>query len=159
MHTPLDELVDFKYKIVSVLEDSQDIVSLLLDCQNIDMNDDRVNDIDDTNIFDHYYLDYTVQQTGCFIFVETEMSKRVTGTIKDMTVRIYVLCSKDYMKLTKFKGMKGNRRDNVMRLVSDKLDGSKDFGIGRLTLESCSFVSVPNPYTAMVASFSVSNYA
>lgn len=82
MHTPLDELVDFKYRIVSTLEDSQDIVSLLLDCQNIDMNDDRVNNIDDTNIFDHYYLDYTVQQTGCFILLKLKCPKGLQGQSK-----------------------------------------------------------------------------
>ena len=40
MNTPFDELVDYKNKIVNAIENSQEVIDLLVGKQNLDLDSD-----------------------------------------------------------------------------------------------------------------------
>ena len=67
-----------------------------------------------------------MQESGAFVTVDVDVTDMSSGTIKDMRVYVEVLVSKTYMALTPslFKGVKGNRRDNIVRQIDKLLNGS-----------------------------------
>lgn len=153
MSTPLDELVEYKNQIVNLIENSQDIMSLLVGIQNVDMNSDKVYSAYDNQIFDYSFIMDTQLSENTFLLIEVETKGRPTGTCKNMEVFVQIICHKDNMKLTGFKGVKGNRRDNLARQIAKLLEGSKFFGIGRLQLSDCYAVNVPSPYSSTMIVF------
>ena len=66
-----------------------------------------------------------------------------------------------WMKLDtkKFKGVKGNRKDNLLRQIDLLLNNSDEFGIGRLSLQSVNVASVPKPYTSSMLTYSTSDFS
>lgn len=158
MATPFDELVEYKYKIVNSIEESQSIMSLLVGKQNIDMDSEIVYDACDKQIFDYSFVIDTQLTEKPIILVEVETRNRPNTTYKNISVFIQVICHKDNLKLNGFKGVKGNRRDNLARQLANLLDGRKDFGIGKLVFTDCYVVSVPSPYTSLMLVFEVPNF-
>ena len=159
MATPLDELVEYKNQIVNLIENSQDIMSLLVGTQDIDMNSNEVYAAYDKQIFDYSFIMDTQLTEAVFLLIETETRRRATSTCKDMEVFIQVICHKDSMKLTGFKGVKGNRRDNLSRQIAKLLEGSRHFGIGELQLTECYAVNVPSPYSSTMLVFKTPEFA
>lgn len=133
-------------------------MSLLVDTPNVDMNDDKVFTAYDKQIFDYSFIEDTQLIEKSFILIEVETNRRPTGTCRDMSVFIQVICHKNNMKLTGFKGVKGNRRDNLARQIAQLLEGHKYFGIGRLQLTNCNAVPVPTPYSSIMLEFSVPDF-
>lgn len=103
MATPLDELVNYKNKIVNLIKGSQKIMSLLVGQQNVDMNSDTVYDAYDNQIFDFSFVTDTQLTEKTFLLVEAETRNRPNDTCKNMTVYVQVICHNDSMQLTGFK--------------------------------------------------------
>ena len=82
-------------------------------------------------------------------------------TMQGMRLYITVYCHKNYMDIdvSKFRGMAGNRRDNLVRLVDNELNGSDIFGIGALKLDSARVVPAPTGFTARELTYSVPDFA
>ena len=92
--------------------------------------------------------------------VEAETAKSPTPTMQNMKLYVTVICHKQFMKVdaTKFKGMIGNRRDNLVRYVDKLLNGSDIFGIGALTLENAHTVAAPTGFTARELTYTVPDF-
>ena len=69
-----------------------------------------------------------------------------------MVINVNVICHKRYMKLNHktFKGLKGNRKDNLIRHIDKLLNGTR-IGIGRLELVDVKPLNVPQNYTGLVS--------
>lgn len=158
MATPYDEIVDYKYKIVNTIEESQPVMSLLVGKQNVDMNSELVYEAYERQIFDYSFVIDTQLTEKSLLLIETEMRDRPNTIYKNISVFIQIVCHKDNLKLNGFKGVKGNRRDNLARQIANLLDGRKDFGIGKLMFTDCYVVSVPTPYTSLMLVFEVPNF-
>ena len=160
--THLDELIDYSSNIISSMANSQEIVALMLDKDpaNVDLGGDD-GDIAREHMFDYDYVDDTQLEAGAYIMVDVDMIDSPTGTVKDMEVYVQIVVSKTYMELDKksFKGVKGNRRDNLARQIDLLLNGSKDFGIGKLSLMSARTANVPKSFTSKMLTYGVSDFA
>ena len=106
---------------------------------------------------DYRYVDETVQQAAAWVMVETECDAS-SGTMKDLYVYIEVLCSKQYMELDGWRGVSGNRRDNLLIQVDRVVNGMKNVGIGKINLEDVRVVSAPNGFTSIVATYVVPDF-
>ena len=84
------------------------------------------------------------------------------GDTAMQNIRVYVtiMCHKSFMQIepSKFKGMVGNRRDNLSRLVDNLLNGSDAFGLGQLKLESAIVVPAPTGFSARELTYSISDF-
>jgi len=89
------------------------------------------------------------------------MTNLDTPTVKTMYLYVNIICSKTYMDLdpSLFRGYKGNRRDNIARLVNNELNNNPDFGIGDLHLISATVGSVPTGFTSRVLTYKVPTFA
>ena len=157
--TYLDELINYKAKIINTLGSSQEVMGLIADDPNIDLNSEEADRILTDNIKDFNYLSDTTQKASAFILVDVEIPKISSGTIKDMVAYVQVVVNKDYMKLgDAFKGVKGNRKDNLVRQVDLLLNGQRGYGISRLDLEQVTVVSVPDTYTSTLLTYEVVDF-
>lgn len=149
--TYLDEIVEYPTKIALKLSDSQEVIGLIYNDPAIDIYSPAVEDtLFEKYIFDYDYIDGTVQDERSIICIDTDFPRFSSSSIKDVDVSILVAVHKNQMKLNPkgrppiFKGVRGNRRDNLVREVDYILRGSDDFGIGELELVSVHRVNIGN---------------
>ena len=162
VNTPLNEIIDYKDIAIRKMLASQDMMSLILDTPNINMESAEVYHAKERNFFDYGVNPDTIQTDTVSIFVQSSMVNRINANFKDMSVTISIVCKVDYVKLdqNKFKGMKGNRIDNIARqIVVALVDENQEFGIGELTLTQCRPVNVPPGYTAVELAYQVDDFA
>lgn len=158
--TYLDELIDYKDSIVKRLAQSQDVVGLLLNDPNVDMESDAAYDIVGNNIYDFDYVDKTVERDDAYIMVDAEMVSPSSGSFNKWCLYVQIVCSKKYNRLDGklFKGLKGNRRDNLARQIDVLLNGATGFGVGRLDLYSASPAQVPDTFTSILLTYDIQEF-
>ena len=162
VNTPLDEIIDYKDTAIKKMLASQDIMSFIFDIPNIDMEGDAVYNAREENFFDYGVNPDTIQTDKVSIFVQSSMINRPNANFKGMAVTISIVCNVGYINLDKkkFKGIKGNRIDNIARQIVVALDDDdQEFGIGELTLTQCRPVNVPKGYTAVELAYEVDDFA
>lgn len=162
VNTPLDEIIDYKDTAIRKMLASQDIMSFMFDTPNIDMEGDEVYNARERNFFDYGINPDTIQTDTVSIFVQSSMVNRPNANFKGMAMTISIVCNAGYIELDKkkFKGIKGNRIDNIARQIVVALDDDdQEFGIGELTLTQCRPVSVPKGYTAVELAYEVDDFA
>lgn len=162
VNTPLDEIIDYKDTAIRKMLSSQDIMSLMFDIPEIDMESDEVYYARERNFFDYGIKPDTIQTETVSIFVQSSMVDRINANFKGMAVTISIVCNVSYVELDKkkFKGIKGNRVDNIARQIVVALDDNdQEFGIGELTLTQCRPVTVPKGYTAVELTYEVDDFA
>lgn len=156
-NTFLDELVEYPVKALHRIGTDSMVAQLLTDNPAIDMESDEAYDIFDKFLFDYIYVDGTTTEAAAYICVEAETVKAPTPTMQNMKLYVTIICHKQFMKVDsiKFKGMIGNRRDNLVRYVDKLLNGSDIFGIGKLALEHAHTVPAPTGFTARELTYTV----
>lgn len=154
----IDEIIDYKKEVIETLGRSQAVVGLILDDIDIDMESDTAYSVYDNNLFNYNYVDDTQTLASALIMVEVEIPRVPTSGIKDVILYVQIVVNKGFMQL-KYGNVKGNRRDNLARQVDLLLNNSKNFGIGKLNLESVGIAGVPDGYTSTMLTYSVPNFA
>ncbi len=156
-NTFLDELVEYPVKALHRIGTDATVVQLLTDKPDIDMESSEADEIFDKFLFDYIYVDGTTTEASAYICIEAETAKSPTPTMQNMKLYVTVICHKQFMNIdaTKFKGMVGNRRDNLVRYVDKLLNGSDIFGIGALTLEHAHTVAAPAGFSARELTYTI----
>lgn len=144
--TYLDELVDYPAIVISRLSAQQEVVDLLAD-----KNGANVSDLLDQKgnwkaFYDYEYIPGTTQEVMAAVCVDTDVVSVPTSAQKTMELYVSVLCSQAIMPLdrSKFKDMRGNRLDNLIRYIDFALRLDRDFGIGRLELKNARTTTAGN---------------
>jgi len=155
----LDEIIDYKKKIINLLGMSQKVVGLLLDNPDIDMTSSAAYDVFTNNLFDYDYVDSTATEAKSYIMVEVE-TVATSPTMKDVYTHVQIVVPKTTMKLntTIFRGIKGNRKDNLARQVDLLLNNSDDFCIGKLQLSKVLLATVPETFTSTMLTYIVPDF-
>lgn len=160
VETHLDDLINFSSTVISVLAQSPEIVGLMVDKAPEDVTEE---DMDRARqfMYDFDYIDETVQSAGSFIMVDADMVALPTDTVMDMEIYVQVAVSKTVMELDGkiFKGVRGNRRDNLARQIDLALRGSRDYGIGPLQLVSARTANVPSAFTSKMLTYRSPDFA
>lgn len=156
-NTNLDEIIEYINKVAITLSRSQEVISLITNDPTTPPED---VDLIGSHIFDYDYVDDTTVETSAFICLDVEIPRVQNENIKDIDLRVFVICHKNYMRLDGkiFKGRRGNRRDNLAREIDALLQGNKSFGIGKLNLEAFDTITVPSRYTGKILQYSVSDF-
>ena len=158
--TQLDVLAEYPVKALQKIGTDKTVVSLLTNDPNIDMSSDEADEIFDKYLFDYRFVDGTTEEAEAYICCEVDMPRKPTVTMKSLKVYVTVICHKSFMKIdtSKFTGMIGNRRENIVRYVDKLLNGSEIFGIGKLSLETALIVPAPAGFTARELTYSISEF-
>lgn len=158
--TFLDELVEYPVKALYKIGMDQTVVGLLTDNPDIDVDSDDADEVFDRYLFDYGYVDNTTTEAAAYICVEAEASGSLTESMHNMKLYVTIFCHKQFMDIeaTKFKGMVGNRRDNLVRYVDALINGSDVFGIGKLTLDSVRSIPCPIGFSARELTYTVPDF-
>lgn len=158
--TNLDGLIEYPIKALYKIGQRPEIVRLLADDPDVDMDSDTADDVFDKYLFDYGYVDGTAEEAAAYICVEADCMGASNMTMQGMRLYVTVYCHKNYMDVdvSKFRGVAGNRRDNLVRLVDNELNGLDIFGIGALKLDSARVVPAPTGFTARELTYSVPDF-
>lgn len=158
--TYLDQLVEYPAKIIKKISEDRYCVGLLVNKKMDELTEDDYDKALESNIFDYQYVDETTQEAAAYVWVDAEVERVENMRIKDMRIYVTVACHKAFMKLdgNKFKGMTGNRKDNIVRFLDRLLNNNSQFGIGTLKLESVKAVSPINEFTIREITYKVSDF-
>lgn len=101
-----------------------------------------------------------MQQVAAYIWVEMEVNRVDNKTMKGIRLYVSVACHKNYMTLNRqmFKGIKGNRRDNLVRFVDKVLNNSEFLGLGALKLHSVRTVTPINSFTIREITYEIPDF-
>lgn len=159
-YSDIDELINFTYKARQSIINNQEIMSLLADVPNIDLDSEDADDIV-SRVKDHDYIDETCLKANSYIIIESEILNLDTQSMKSMALYVQIVCSKSHMDISPklFPGVKGNRRDNIARLVNNVLSDDLGYGIGGLKLTNATIASVPTGYTSRLLTYKVPSFA
>lgn len=157
---PLDDMTLYKEAIIRKIASSQKVIGLLVNDPMIDMDSDEANDIIDRNIFDYDYIDRTVQRSDAYIMVDSELDYPTSGTMNQWRVYVQIVCAKAFNSMDHkiFKGVSGNRRDNLAQEIDALLNGERFIGIGDLELLSAAPANVPDTFTSMLLTYRVHDF-
>lgn len=153
----IDELIDYTQLVIRKIKGSKNVMSLIADDPDIDLNSNDAVQWED-HIYDYNWVPNTVQESGSFVMVDTIVTEPGEAT-KTISIYVQIVCSKDCMKLSPEKfSLKGNRRDNIARFIDIELNGSREFGIGRLELVSTPLEEVPEAFTSRTLRYEARDY-
>ena len=157
---PLDDMTLYKEAIIRKIAASKNVIGLLVNDPMIDMDSDEANDIIDRNIFDYDYIDRTVQRSDAYIMVDSELDYPTSGTMNQWRVYVQIVCAKTFNSMDHkiFKGVSGNRRDNLAQEIDALLNGERFIGIGDLELLSAAPATVPDTFTSMLLTYRVHDF-
>lgn len=158
--TYLDDLIGYKHRIIYDLASSHDVVGLLLDDPQINMDSDAAYEVVGNNIYDFDYVDKSIQRNDAYIMVEAEMANPTSGSMARWWLYVQVVCAKEYNPLDpkKFKGVVGNRRDNLARQIDRLINGREDIGIGHIELANAGPAPVPDTFTSVMLTYEIQDF-
>ncbi len=158
--TFLDQLVDFPAQVISKIASDKMCVALLLNKAVDSVTEDDFDTVLQNNLFNYQYVDDTTRETTAYVWAEVDVKRVQNQKIKDVTVYVTVACHKNYMKIETniFKGLQGNRRDNITRYVDKILNGTVLMGLGHLTLSSVRTLTTINGFTIKELTYTVPDY-
>lgn len=157
----LEVLVEYPVKAMQMIGSDQGVVELLTNIKGVDMDSDDAASVFDENMFDYGYVPQTTDEATAYVCVETNMVKAPTPTMQNLRVYVTVVCHRGFMNIdpSVFKGVVGNRRDNLSLRIDRILNGSDALGIGRLKLETAMVVAAPTGFTAREMTYSISDFS
>ena len=156
--THLDEMVDYKYEILSKIMNDQIVMDLMTDTHDVDLNSEEADDVRDDRFHDYLFIDETMDEARADVMVESAVVDFESSTMKTIEIYIQVVVTRSYQKIG-FSGIKGNRLDNLCRYIDLVLRGSRDFGIGELQLQDCMLNTVPDDFISKMLVYEIQDYA
>ena len=158
--TYLDQIVDYPAKVILRLAEDKFCTGLIVNKSFNDVGEDDIDKALEDFIKDYQYVDDTTQEPAAYIWVEMEVNRVDNKTIKGIRLYVSVACHKNYMTLNRqmFKGVIGNRRDNLVRYVDRILNGSEFLGIGKLKLRSVKTVTPINGFTIREIEYEIPDF-
>lgn len=158
--TYIDQIVDYPAKVMLRIAEDNVCSGLILNKNFNNITDEDKDKVLEENIKDYQYIDDTSQETAAYVWVEMDINRIENRTVKNCMLYITVCCHKNYMKIspTVYKGILGNRRDNLVRYIDKLLSNTILLGIGKLTLKSVRTVSPINGFTARELSYEIPDF-
>lgn len=157
---PLQDGIDYKSEVIAQICTAQPVIALLTDSPTIDIDSDEAYEVTEKNVFDYNYISRTVERSDAFIMVDADMIAATSGSMNAWELYVQVVCHKDYVPLSsrKFKGVKGNRLDNLVFEIDRLINGTRYFGIGKLSLQSCKTAVVPDSFSSKLLTYRIEEF-
>lgn len=160
-YNPLLDMSSIKESLMSLFCNSKDITKLImpsLDNTDFTLEQNWYGGTYDKGIsgktnpttltghcFDTPYIEGTISDDRCAVFIETYLSKIENQRIKEVGVDIMVVCHKDLTKLSKedkeyfnLSGVYGNRIDSAIEVINSLILNSdtikESYSIGNMNL-------------------------
>lgn len=158
--TYLDQIVEYPAKVMLRIAEDKYCTGLLINKAFADITDDDSDTAHDNFIKDYQYVDETTQEVAAYVWVEMDVKKVENKTIKWARLYVTIACHKNYMTLNRqtFKGVQGNRRDNLVRYIDKVLNNSQFMGLGALKLKAVNTLAPINGFTLREIEYEIPDF-
>lgn len=158
--TYLDQLVDYPAEIMKRISEDKYCVGFLVNKNFDEVLEEDSDIVLDGHIFDYQYVDDTTTETAAYIWIEMDVNDVSNRQIKDVRAYVTVACHKNFMKLNSstYRGVKGNRRDNLVRYIDRLLSDSMFMGIGRLKLKNVRTMTPINRFSVREMTYIIPDF-
>lgn len=159
----LEEIGSFKNKVVSKLINDENIIDVLIgDIDSIDDPESAMLGKNGTGkggcVFKFEYVPDTQEDSKTFLCVEVVPERTNGDSVTEMTIYVFVYCSKNLMQTYRRKGQAGTRVDILASDVDKVLNGNKEFGIGPLEWAGSSIYKPASCYYGRMLVYQVSAF-
>lgn len=146
----LQELFDYKNKLMEDLLTSKPIVSLLN--ENVTM--DNAKSLAYTQVFPCEYVPETVQDGSTYICFDVDISSPDGKTFLFSSIYIWVFSHRSKLRLPEG----GVRTDKLCSEICEAINGSRYYGLGELNLYSVKRFAPMTDYQGKVMTFRAKEY-
>lgn len=126
----LDELFDYKNRLMEDLLTNETIVKLLSDDKGEIVTPESLMY---TQVFPYEYIPETVEDAHTFVCCDVDIQKSLNKTFLLPTMYIWVFTHKSKLRLPNGGGV---RTDKVCSEIANAINGSRYYGLGELDLYS-----------------------
>lgn len=124
----LDELFDYKNQLMQDLLTNKDIVNLI----NDELDFSKATSLAYTQVFPYEYVPETVEKGRTFICCDVDIQKSMDKTYLLPTIYVWVFSHKSKLRLPEG----GVRTDKLCSKIAEAINGSRNYGLGELSLYS-----------------------
>lgn len=149
-----------KNKIIREFISDEAIVAAI-DSHHSDVNNPE--DLIYTHIFDYNQNPFTLKEVQTFITIQVHIPEarfscsQQQVTFVNPTIEIWITSHEDHMKVDNIPKVTQNRNDYLSALIDKKLNGSTDYGLGRLYLTANKEFSYEKDYSCRTMLFTATD--
>ena len=148
----LEEFTTYKQTLMEAICTTDSIVNLLK--QNTDPEGITGRDMRYNRIFPYNYVPTIQQQATTYICFSVTAPRVLSGVISRLCLTVWVFTHQEIMRTSK-----GIRTDLLVSEIDKVLNGSYDYGLGKVELQSCVLMSPPcEGYTGLCSTYYVSDF-
>lgn len=148
----LEEFTTYKQTLMKAICTSDSIIDLV----KLDTDKPEVTgkDLRYVRIFPYNYVPLTTENATTFICFTVTAPVVKNDMITELCLTIYVFTHQDIMRTDK-----GMRTDLLVSEIDKLLNGSLEYGLGRVSLKGCDVMQVPvRGYTGLYSIYSVKDF-
>lgn len=146
----LDEFFDYKNQLMDDLLTDEKIVKLIN--ENVDIKD--AGSLVYTQVFPYEYVPETVEHGLTFICSDVDITAAPNKTYYEPTLYVWIFTHKSLLRLPEG----GVRTDKLAHEVAKKLNGSRFYGLGELSLRSVKRFAPMMDYQGKVLVFDAKDF-
>lgn len=147
-----EEFTTYKNTLMKAICTSNNIVELLK--LDTDKNDITGKEMRYSRIFPYNYVPLTTEHATTYICFTVTAPNIKDGVISELRLTIYVFTHQDIMRTEN-----GMRTDLLISEIDKLLNGSTEYGLGRVAPKMCDVMQVPcRGYSGLFSVYSVKDF-
>lgn len=146
----LQELTEYREKIMRLLCSDQEIVDLILDQKGSTVPN---RSLMYSHIFPYAYTPDATKETNTYVCFRIYVPEVMNKTFKKMGICFYVFAHQDNIRTDD-----GLRPDLIAGRIENLLNGSMELGVGRISLEGMDDISPSENFHGVALEYSVSEF-
>lgn len=143
----LDEFYDYKNQLMEDILTTESIVKLLNDDISIEDAPDKIRY---TQVFPCEYVPKTIEDSKTYICFDVDIQKAINKTYLYPTLYVWVFAHRSKLILPNGEGV---RTDKLCSEIAKKINGSMEYGLGELDLDSVKRFAPMTDYQGKVMTF------
>lgn len=148
----LEEFTSYKQTLMKAICTSESITNLM----KLESDPDTITgkDMRYTRIYPYNYVPLTIEVAQTFICFTVTAPNVRDNLISELRLTIYVFTHQDLMRTDS-----GMRTDLIISEIDKLLNGSTEYGLGKVSLRSCDVMQVPcQGYSGLFSVYSVKDF-
>ena len=148
--TQLDEFFDYKNRFMEDILTDKDIVALI----NEDVPFEESKKLAYTQVFPYEYVPETIEHGQVFVCCVVDVQKSLNKTYLLPTIYVWVFAHKSKLRLP----TGGVRTDILASKIVERMNGSRFYGLGELTIQSARRFAPMTDYNGKMLTFNATDF-
>lgn len=146
----LDEFFHYKNQLLDDLLTDEEILHLI----NSDVTPEEAQTLVWNQVMPVEYYPETIEKGKLYLCCDVDIRRVPSSLIYSPTLYIWIFCHKDLLRLREG----GVRTDKLCHLIDQKLNGSFEYGLGKLELQSVNRFALMSDYSGKVMAYEATDF-